>query len=395
MKENKIYTAVDFERYHTGSMPASEMHDLEKAALEDPFLADALEGYALSSSAKKDMLQLRERLFKKGKNKIATPVYSLTRSAWWRIAALFIIIAGAGIIFYKINISSKQNTIAKTDDKKSLRADSNVSLSNADTAPSQRNVAFQNSPAAKSEENKRTPLRGIKAEPDRKISALSSPKKESEDDMANVAVSGQNKKSFNEYVLKGKVTDREARPLASASLKKEKDNHDEITSTDTAGKFLIKSPDSNATAMVSAAGYATKKVALQKDSQPVITMDRNGVALTEAVVAAADRSKTARKKETESRVLSAQAKPAVPSTNNPQFDKYVKQHIKPVYDENKVGQTGDVKLSFTIGKEGKPENIKLESSSCKACETQAIELLKNGPLWNNETSTGKTVLIKF
>ena len=42
---HKIYSAADIERYYNGLMSASERHALEKAALEDPFLSDAFEGY--------------------------------------------------------------------------------------------------------------------------------------------------------------------------------------------------------------------------------------------------------------------------------------------------------------------------------------------------------------
>lgn len=418
MKENKTYTAADLERYHTGSMPASEMHALEKAALEDPFLADALEGYGYSSSAKNDIQELRQKLFEKERNKNKTPVYSIKRNVWWRIAALFVIVAGASIIFYKINLTSKQNAIAKTGDEVSLKADSSDSLSNAEKAPSQGIVAFENSAAAKPGENKITPLPGIKVEADKKRALPSSPKRsagvsdvvvvgygtqkkanltgavaEPEGDMARVAVSDENKKSFVEYALKGKVTDQEGNPLAAASVKEK--HYDVIVATDSSGNFSIRSSDSNANAIVSAAGYATKMVALQKDSQPVIAMDKSDGAVNEALLASADRSKAARQKQMESRTLETKMKSAAPVTSNPQFDEYVKTHIKPVYDEDRVRQTGDVKLSFTVGKEGKPENIKIDNSTCKACEGQAIELLKNGPLWTHETSTEKMVLIKF
>jgi len=39
------YSLADIHRYLSGSLSAKEMHDMERAALEDPFLADALEGY--------------------------------------------------------------------------------------------------------------------------------------------------------------------------------------------------------------------------------------------------------------------------------------------------------------------------------------------------------------
>jgi hypothetical protein len=100
MKNNKLYTADDFKRYHAGTMPAAEMHELEKAALEDPFLADALEGYLNTPSFENDIKELKERLNKKRNKKIFS-ISSLAQSGWWRIAALFIIIAGAGYFFTK------------------------------------------------------------------------------------------------------------------------------------------------------------------------------------------------------------------------------------------------------------------------------------------------------
>ena len=66
-----------------------EMHALEKAALEDPFLADALEGYTYTSSFKNDVAELRERLNEKRKKKNGFSISSFAQSGWWRIAALF------------------------------------------------------------------------------------------------------------------------------------------------------------------------------------------------------------------------------------------------------------------------------------------------------------------
>ncbi|HWB28784.1 MAG TPA: energy transducer TonB [Chitinophagaceae bacterium] len=43
------YTLADIERYLQGKMNAREMHDMEKAALQDPFLSDSIEGYSQAS----------------------------------------------------------------------------------------------------------------------------------------------------------------------------------------------------------------------------------------------------------------------------------------------------------------------------------------------------------
>jgi hypothetical protein len=61
----KNFTAVDIEKYHKGLLSAKEMHDLEKAALDDPFLADALEGYAVAGvNAEADINELKKDLGK-------------------------------------------------------------------------------------------------------------------------------------------------------------------------------------------------------------------------------------------------------------------------------------------------------------------------------------------
>ena len=59
----KSFTAADIERYHQGLMSSKERHALEKAALEDPFLADALEGYANATfNVTEDIAQLKKRI---------------------------------------------------------------------------------------------------------------------------------------------------------------------------------------------------------------------------------------------------------------------------------------------------------------------------------------------
>ena len=55
------FTAADIERYHSGKMTDKERNAIEKAALEDPFLSDALEGYLLTSTTAADLESLKKR----------------------------------------------------------------------------------------------------------------------------------------------------------------------------------------------------------------------------------------------------------------------------------------------------------------------------------------------
>ncbi|HVF81455.1 MAG TPA: hypothetical protein VM884_05960 [Flavisolibacter sp.] len=62
MREQINYTAKDIERYHNGGLSPAQMHALEKTALNDPFLADAIEGYNNTKTASADLSFLRQKL---------------------------------------------------------------------------------------------------------------------------------------------------------------------------------------------------------------------------------------------------------------------------------------------------------------------------------------------
>lgn len=123
----KKFTAADIEKYHKGLLSAKEMHALEKAALDDPFLADALEGYALSGvNVNADITELKNRLAKKTEeeeNKIV-PVASVKTLSfpWWKVAAMIILVAGAGLIVYELGFTNKKNDIAQTIAKEADKA---------------------------------------------------------------------------------------------------------------------------------------------------------------------------------------------------------------------------------------------------------------------------------
>jgi hypothetical protein len=406
MKENKRYTADDFKRYHAGAMPTAEMHELEKAALEDPFLADALEGYLNTPSFENDIKELKERLNKKRNKKIFS-ISSLAQSGWWRIAALFIIIAGAGYFFYKVNLTEKENTIAKNDIATSaIKTDSTVALK-TDSVSAANDIAFENHQPGKFEEKKKTILPQIESNKEKEIiadenkkPALSpAPEMKAKKDFAysevnKIAANENNLQDSSRFLLKGRVTDEKGEPLAFATVK---DNSNNAALTDTTGKFLLRSPDSNAIATISAPGYSPKKVTLQKDAQPMIALNRSNASLDEVVVIGYGEK---RKKDVVSRseVLKGKAAGVAitqPLANNEKFDQYIKENIKPVYNENNELQTGEILLSFTINKKGKPRNIKVIKSTCEACEDEAIRLLENSPEWPSSKNKTRIVSIKF
>ena len=113
--DKKTFTAADIRRYIDGRMSPAERNELERAALSDPFLEDALEGYAsLADPARmpSDLEDLHTRLgdsLSPGGQKRVLPVTAAFFStdsrlgSWLRIAAAVVVIGAAGILLYVRN----------------------------------------------------------------------------------------------------------------------------------------------------------------------------------------------------------------------------------------------------------------------------------------------------
>lgn len=117
------YTAYDIEKYHKGLLSAAEMNKLERAALEDPFLADALDGYAENPvDLAADLADLGKRLQQKKDEKKVVPITGKGGGGaiWWRVAAMFIVIAGIGYGGYRFafNEDNKEMALENTDTQK-------------------------------------------------------------------------------------------------------------------------------------------------------------------------------------------------------------------------------------------------------------------------------------
>lgn len=152
----KRFTAADIEKYHKGLLPVKEMHALEKAALDDPFLADALEGYAVSGvNVNADIGDLKSRLAKRTEeeNKVVSIAASKTSSfSWWKVAAMIVLIAGAGLIVYQLGFNNKSNDIAQAVTKEAATAETKDS--SKATSPALLNADTNTSSAATAEQEK-------------------------------------------------------------------------------------------------------------------------------------------------------------------------------------------------------------------------------------------------
>jgi len=114
-EENNIqgFTAADIEKYWKGKLSAAEMHAIEKAAMDDPFLADALEGYKNIDLGEAGLDSLNERLDKRVGAVVPFLNLKRKRFTWVRAAAAIIIIVGVGLLVQQLVFSDRnKNSIA-------------------------------------------------------------------------------------------------------------------------------------------------------------------------------------------------------------------------------------------------------------------------------------------
>jgi hypothetical protein len=113
----KTYSALDIEKYQKGLLSPAEMHAMEKAALEDPFLADAMEGYAdAGANLQADLSDLRNRLAQRTEEKTKViPIGAAGNSTfpWMRAAIMIGVLTGAGVLAYFLMFNEPKNEIAQ------------------------------------------------------------------------------------------------------------------------------------------------------------------------------------------------------------------------------------------------------------------------------------------
>ncbi len=120
-KENDIiYNAQDIEQYFAGKLSPLQMHAMEKAALDDSFLAEAMEGYGEMKNGewKNDLAALKNG-FETNGNTAKVIALPKRNNNWLKIAAAVLLIGGTATIAYLLVNKKDSQQIAQTVKKES------------------------------------------------------------------------------------------------------------------------------------------------------------------------------------------------------------------------------------------------------------------------------------
>ncbi len=408
------YSAADIQRYLQGSMSAKEMHEMERAALQDPFLADAIEGFnnAPFEQSNKHLNEITA-LLQTNKEDAKVVVMSTKNFQWWRVAAMVILLAGAGTTgWYIFSLSSDEHhkNIAQVNVAKEQKADTIVQPATVDTntviaetltakankdntalvnnnlgkekiiaspkaasglatAPVLQNADKNAAPIIKKDENAETQA-AITFAPVAPQTTKDFTKSGSQAMLDTVQFNFKTK-DVNEF--KGRVTDNNKQPLANAVISAGKQ---QATLTDANGYFTLKAPDSLLNVTVSSVGFASTQTALKTNANNNIAVLPDNQSLSEVVVTG-----YATEKKTKNKFVDADS--AFPAGGWQSFQDYVykKLHKKLDSTNNGGSVSGDVEVEFLVHDDGTPYNFNVIKSLGQAPDSQAIDLIKNGPRW--------------
>ena len=369
----KQFSAHDIERYHAGLLSAAEMHALEKAALDDPFLADALEGYVHSASPQKDLELLKKRLFEKARKKRSI-LYVLNTPAF-KVAVMVLVLAGSGWLIYS-GMQKKTNNIAleRTSDSSTVKhqfTDSSMTNNQPQTLAKDKgktshdtinqvsdvtanNVASTHVKASGKDkaghpvkpveltmqENKEVAIKKNE-QPEKATSSI-----QDTNDSLSLAAGKQNIDNANAFRFKSQAMATSVSPISTLA-------NDTIKNLNVMLKPL---PDSTQPEVV-VVGYSTKK---KTGPRPITIIDT--------------------------------LEPAEGWTS---YNDYIVSNLKSPEDLHMKPISGEVELSFDINKDGEPVNIAVVKSLCDKCDDEAIRLLKEGPKWKKKKKGKGKIAIRF
>ena len=146
---DRVDDIIQVRKYLNGELNARAMHELERRALDDPFLADALEGFEHASADQQaNLAELTNRLHQRTEKKIRKIIPWIPLSA----AASIIVVLGAGIWFISNRNSqrdAKQELVRDViTEKKEAHVAPNSTIA-ADTLKVQNDKAIAQTQASK------------------------------------------------------------------------------------------------------------------------------------------------------------------------------------------------------------------------------------------------------
>jgi TonB family protein len=431
----------DIERYLKGEMSASERHALEKAALNDPFLSDALEGaeHAGVEAFSFDLKELQGSIYSRTKQRHRPRTISMWNWSLGIAAGLLLVAVSGVFIIGKVSETQRKQEMAmlvdqSEDELRMIRESGAVDTMTIILPERYERVIAR--PSSRSRTGRILTHQRIEAIAQNEVISTSGPQREvevnlseepviaraealdtvvsrtesamaTEEKAKNADVAGDDvqKTKAKEEVpsggprriasgakkIKGKVTwaeDGSGLPGVNVVVK----GTNEGTVTDAMGVYEISVPDKGTELVFSFIGLTSQEVSTSDESTIDVKMTSDYSQLSEVVV-------TGYGVSTESDNTSL--KFAEPQGGRKAFKNYLEkqmQYPKQALD-NKI--EGKVTVQFTVEINGQVGDFEILKGIGYGCDDEVIRLIKQGPAWEptkkgNQPVTDKVkVRLKF
>ena len=391
--KNSGFTASDIERYHCGKLSPEERHALEKAALDDPFLADALEGYAFTPNPAADLAAIQSRLDEKLNQKKIIPLFQ--KYKWLSVAAVVLFIAGGGWLAYSISEKEKSSSIAVQ--KQNAKPQTEITR----TQPPQLNEASDSAgglvyhfePAKKQQKGKQDAFKENANTTEKYNDLVVNELKDSQTISANVSSFNKERTSaapLNEVATAPSTLANAQKPEANMNRALVQDNR----ANNLSGRAQGINKDSDVDKETATASLRRMK---EKDTinNFNVVLQPQKMDTGEVVVVGYGSQKKATdafSRITYPRVIIDSLEP---DDGDISFDSYMASNLKLPEEERAKMAPGEIQLSFDVDENGKAINIRVIKSLCQKCDEEAIRLLKEGPKWKKKKDKKGKITIKF
>ena len=401
--------------YIQGKRHGEEANRLEREAMNDPFLNDAIDGF---DSVEGDHLSVIGELEKQiaGKNRSHKP---FVRYLLAGIAASVALLIGFSIFMNQENspapelvqteikdtirkkeiaqkdLAAQKNEpevskIAKETEKQFIQAKKAIPVVPKAIAMAQISVMEEEEDHILNTVNEKLVNAVILTETDMPVSIAAKPENLATALKTKGLQAANNSKS---HIFTGTITDEDGFPLPGVSIQAANSNFGTISDMD--GKFKLEIPDTTKTKTLLAKyiGYNPQKIALSSDTQ-TIRMKPDELALNEVVVVGYGRKRIFNRSTKTTSVDGAlQGRVAGLDTNSKKTT-FGEREFRKYFEENRrtgICASGEftLKARFRIDESGKPTNIEILNSDCDELRSEFLRLMEQSPLWtpkNREVS---------
>lgn len=366
--------------YIRGIKKGKNAHLIEKKAMEDPFLSEALEGFASTEGDHFFKIKsIQNKITKHSKKRI-------NKNRIIAVAAGFLLCIGIGSFFLsRENMSSHDDLLSKVSvDEINIyipekeQKEPEIEIQKEKTIPIRR----QYSKASE----KPKPVEIVKEMVEIQKNADSDLTAEyinSDTNVFDVSSISLEKNENNDIAfLQGRVVDNSGEPLIGASIQQKKSGMGTIT--DVHGNFMLDKAQLNLDEplTIEYLGFDSKELLIKPTDTMLIALNESADLLDEVVVIAYGSSK---RSEVLGRVSSAQTigknKKPEPVDGMKKYKKYIKENINKSDVNSCNNIKGKVILLFFINDSGRPYNIRVKKSLCNELDIEAIRLVNEGPDW--------------